>query len=72
MQNEYGQGSSHAVGGSKVPQKAQEKVPKSLEETLPNKVDMATFQYFFIILPILTLTSRSMTPAPELVARPTP
>ena len=32
MQNERGQGFSHAVGSSKVPEKAQEKVPQGLEE----------------------------------------
>ena len=38
MQNEYGQGASHAVGDSKVPGKIQEQVPQSLEEGLPNAV----------------------------------
>ncbi|KAL6238413.1 hypothetical protein BDW75DRAFT_228038 [Aspergillus navahoensis] len=38
MQNEYGQGTSHATGGSKVPQGVQERVPQGLEESLPNSV----------------------------------
>ena len=38
MQNEHGQGVSHAVSDSKVPEKVQEKVPQGLEESLPNKV----------------------------------
>lgn len=38
MQNEHGQGVSHAVGDSKVPEKVQEKAPQGLEESLPNKV----------------------------------
>ncbi|TKA71846.1 hypothetical protein B0A49_04066 [Cryomyces minteri] len=29
---------SHATGGSKVPDKVQEKAPKGLEESLPNSV----------------------------------
>ncbi len=36
MQNEHGQGTSHATGGSKVPQAAQDKLPKSVEENVPN------------------------------------
>ena len=43
MQNEHGQGVSHAVGSSNVPQKTQEKVPQGLEESLPNKVFLAVF-----------------------------
>jgi len=38
MQNEHGQGVSHAVGDSKVPEKVQEKAPQGLEESLPNRV----------------------------------
>ena len=36
MQNEHGQGVSHATGGSKVPQAAQDKLPQSVEENVPN------------------------------------
>ncbi|KAL4912105.1 hypothetical protein BDW62DRAFT_206774 [Aspergillus aurantiobrunneus] len=38
MQNEFGQGISHAAGGSKVPQAVQDKAPQGLEESLPNKM----------------------------------
>ncbi|RAH80337.1 hypothetical protein BO86DRAFT_390319 [Aspergillus japonicus CBS 114.51] len=38
MQNEYGQGISHATGGSRVPDKVQQKAPQGLEESLPNKL----------------------------------
>ncbi|KAK3081689.1 hypothetical protein LTS18_003871 [Coniosporium uncinatum] len=38
MQNEHGQGASHASGDSKVPDKVQEKAPKGLEESLPDSV----------------------------------
>ncbi|KAJ4296204.1 hypothetical protein N0V90_006249 [Kalmusia sp. IMI 367209] len=38
MQNEQGQGISHAVGDSKVPSSVQQKAPQGLEESLPNKV----------------------------------
>jgi hypothetical protein len=38
MQNEQGQGVSHATGGSKVPDTIQQKAPQGLEESLPNKV----------------------------------
>ncbi|KAJ4345443.1 uncharacterized protein N0V89_011573 [Didymosphaeria variabile] len=38
MQNEHGQGVSHATGGSKVPDTVQQKAPQGLEESLPNKV----------------------------------
>ncbi|OCL12070.1 hypothetical protein AOQ84DRAFT_312819 [Glonium stellatum] len=38
MQNESGQGVSHATGDSKVPGKVQEKAPQGLEESLPNKL----------------------------------
>jgi hypothetical protein len=39
-QNEHGQGLSHATdpNASKVPNKVQEKVPKGLEDSLPDKV----------------------------------
>jgi len=37
MQNEHGQGTSHAVGDSKVPGSIQQKAPQGLEENLPNK-----------------------------------
>jgi hypothetical protein len=38
MQNQQGQGVSHASGDSAVPQKIQEKAPKGLEEKLPESV----------------------------------
>ncbi|KAL4925845.1 uncharacterized protein BDV17DRAFT_294111 [Aspergillus undulatus] len=38
MENQSGQGISHATGGSKVPGKVQEKAPQGLEESLPNKL----------------------------------
>jgi hypothetical protein len=38
MQNEHGQGKSHATGDSVVPNKVQEQAPKGLEEGLPNAV----------------------------------
>jgi len=38
MQNEHGQGVSHASDDSKVPGKVQEKAPKDLEESLPDSV----------------------------------
>ena len=38
MQNEHGQGVSHATGDSKVPGSVQQKAPQGLEESLPNKV----------------------------------
>ena len=38
VENEAGQGVSHAVGDSKIPQKLQEHVPQSVEEKLPNQV----------------------------------
>lgn len=38
MQNNQGQGISHATGGSKVPDSVQQKAPKGVEEALPNKV----------------------------------
>lgn len=38
MQNQSGQGVSHATGGSKVPETVQQKAPQGLEESLPNKV----------------------------------
>ncbi|KAL3453678.1 hypothetical protein BJX65DRAFT_302569 [Aspergillus insuetus] len=38
MQNARGQGTSHATGGSKVPEEIQNKAPQGLEESLPNKV----------------------------------
>ncbi|KAI8940402.1 hypothetical protein NX059_004093 [Plenodomus lindquistii] len=38
MQNQHGQGVSHATGDSKVPAKVQEQAPASLEKNLPNKV----------------------------------
>lgn len=38
MQNEYGQGKSHASGDSVVPDKVQEQAPKGVEDKLPNAV----------------------------------
>jgi hypothetical protein len=38
MQNDQGQGVSHATGESKVPQKVQEKVPAGFEKGLPDSV----------------------------------
>ncbi|KAL5380049.1 hypothetical protein DPSP01_008086 [Paraphaeosphaeria sporulosa] len=38
MQNEHGQGASHATGGSEVPEAIQNKAPQGLEESLPNKI----------------------------------
>lgn len=38
MQNQQGQGISHAAGDSVVPQKVQEQAPIGLEKNLPNKV----------------------------------
>ncbi|CAO2656603.1 Nn.00g054060.m01.CDS01 [Neocucurbitaria sp. VM-36] len=38
MQNEHGQGVSHAAGDSKVPQKVQEQAPAGLEKNLPNSI----------------------------------
>lgn len=38
MQNEHGQGVSHAAGDSKVPHKVQEQAPTGLEKNLPNSV----------------------------------
>jgi hypothetical protein len=38
MQNQQGQGVSHATGDSSVPQKVQEKAPQGLEEKLPESV----------------------------------
>ncbi|KAM3086436.1 hypothetical protein ACMFMG_000571 [Clarireedia jacksonii] len=38
MQNEYGQGVSHATDNSKVPGKIQEKAPEGLERKLPEDV----------------------------------
>ncbi|KAJ9648460.1 hypothetical protein H2201_000796 [Coniosporium apollinis] len=38
MQNDAGQGMSHATGDSKVPDTIQDKAPKGLEESLPNSV----------------------------------
>jgi hypothetical protein len=40
MQNEHGQGASHATGDSKVPDAIQQKAPQGLEESLPNKVSI--------------------------------
>jgi hypothetical protein len=39
MQNEHGQGVSHASGESAVPGKIQQKAPQGLEEALPDKVN---------------------------------
>lgn len=36
--NSYGQGKSHAVGDSAVPEGVQNAAPKGLEEVLPDKV----------------------------------
>ncbi|KAF2132994.1 hypothetical protein P153DRAFT_283390 [Dothidotthia symphoricarpi CBS 119687] len=38
MQNEHGQGVSHAAGDSKVPHSIQQKAPQGLEENLPNSI----------------------------------
>ncbi|KAI9873074.1 MAG: hypothetical protein M1830_000859, partial [Pleopsidium flavum] len=38
MQNDQGQGTSHATGGSKVPQTAQDKLPQGVEENVPNTI----------------------------------
>ena len=38
MQNEHGQGVSHAISDSKVPEKVQEKAPQGLGKSLLNKV----------------------------------
>lgn len=38
MQNQHGQGISHASGDSKVPGKVQDKVPKDVEQSLPDSV----------------------------------
>jgi len=38
MQNEHGQGQSHAKGDSIVPGKAQEQLPKGVEEAVPDSV----------------------------------
>ena len=38
MQNDHGQGMSHATGDSKVPQAAQEKLPKGVEESVPDSL----------------------------------
>ncbi|KAF1975682.1 hypothetical protein BU23DRAFT_457683, partial [Bimuria novae-zelandiae CBS 107.79] len=38
VQNEHGQGVSHATGDSKVPDSVQHKASQGLEESLPNKV----------------------------------
>jgi hypothetical protein len=38
MQNNAGQGASHATGGSHVPESVQKKAPAGLEESLPNPV----------------------------------
>jgi hypothetical protein len=38
MQNQQGQGISHATGGSHVPDSVQKKAPIGLEESLPNPV----------------------------------
>jgi hypothetical protein len=43
MQNARGQRTSHATGDSKVPEGIQNKAPKGLEESLPNKVCLAMF-----------------------------
>lgn len=38
MENERGQGLSHATGESKVPKAVQRKAPQSVEEKLPEAV----------------------------------
>lgn len=38
MENQHGQDASHATGHSKVPETVQQKAPKGLEESLPDKV----------------------------------
>ncbi|KAF2704572.1 hypothetical protein K504DRAFT_538057 [Pleomassaria siparia CBS 279.74] len=42
MQNNSGQGVSHATGGSHVPEAVQKKAPSGLEESLPNPVHDTT------------------------------
>jgi hypothetical protein len=69
MQNEYGQGVSHATGDSKEPQKAQEKFPQGFEESLPNKVRLQP--HWRTLLKVILTLSSSMTPGTTLAVRPT-
>lgn len=67
MQNQHGQGASHAAGDSKVPAKIQEQAPASLEKNLPNKVCRVEIPNlsppFPILIPIPTqLNSTQLTP----------
>jgi hypothetical protein len=42
MENERGQGMSHATGDSKVPKPVQRKAPQGLEEKLPEAVSYSS------------------------------
>jgi len=66
MQNQAGQGASHAVGDSKVPGSVQEKVPQSVEEGLPNSVCCSLR---FAGCGSIDIISRSTTRAPRTMAR---
>ena len=68
MQNEHGQGVSHATGDSKVPGSVQQKAPQGLEESLPNKVSSCQKPKLFAIHVDM---SRSTILDPTLVVRPT-
>jgi hypothetical protein len=53
MQNDQGQGISHASGDSKVPDKVQQQAPKGLEESLPDSVRYPSLPFSqAIFLPI--------------------
>ena len=66
MQNDKGQGVSHATGESSVPGKVQEKVPSKLEHELPDVSILVhpAFRSFWraILADVANIHSLSMTP----------